>query len=253
MDPSASNRFFFVHVMKTAGTILAKHLKQQFPGGEFYPARGFDWEVPTDVEPYGSIPRLLSIPDERRAQIRIYAGHFPYSVCERLEPGLFTLTILRDPVDRAVSALKHFKRLDPRFESSTLEEIYETREIYRCYIENHQMKVFCLTEADDAKTIMRPVDVDAGRFELAKANLAKVDVIGLADDFGGFVDELRSRLGWWPEGVDTSDRANDSPRSWGASAELRQRIAADHPYEIEFYRYAVGLVADRRRASADAT
>jgi hypothetical protein len=243
-----TSRFFFIHMMKTAGTTLARHLQQQFPPVEFYPSRGFDWELVTDYEPYVSVPRLRAVPEARRDQVRMYSGHFPYMAAALVAPDLRVLTLLRDPVDRTESVLKHFKRLDDRFRESTLEVIYEHPQISRSYIRNYQTKVFSFVPADDADTVLRPLEVDDARLQLAKDNLGRVEFVGLTERFGAFMEELRTGLGWWPNGVDATDRANKSPEAWSVSSELRMRIADDNPYDVAFYQYAQELVARRRAA-----
>jgi hypothetical protein len=242
-----TSRFFFIHVMKTAGTILSRHLQRQFPPEEFYPSRGFDWELLTDLEPYISVPRLRALPDARRDHVRMYSGHFPYMAAALVAPDLRLLTLLRDPVDRTESVLKHFKRLDDRFRGSTLEEIYEHPQISRSYTRNYQTKIFSFVPADQADTVLRPLAVDDARLQLAKQNLDHVEFIGLTEGFGEFIEELRAILGWWPDGIDSSDRANKSPEAWGVSPALRQRIADDNGHDVAFYRYAQDLVARRRR------
>jgi hypothetical protein len=242
-----TSRFFFIHVMKTAGTTFSRHLQQQFSPKEFYPSRGFDWESVTDYEPYVSVPRLRSVPDARRDQVRLYSGHFPYMAAALIAPDLRVITLLRDPVDRTESVLKHFKRLDDRFRASTLEEIYEHPQISRSYIRNYQTKIFSFVPADEADTVLRPLAVDDDRLQLAKENLDHVEFIGLTESFGEFIEELRAILGWWPDGIDSSDRANKSPEAWGVSPALRQRIADDNGHDVAFYQYAQELVARRRR------
>ena len=243
-----TSRFFFIHVMKTAGTTLSRHLQQQFPPAEFYPSRGFDSESVTDYEAYVSVPRLRVLPDARRDQVRMYSGHFPYMAAALVAPDLRVITLLRDPVDRTESVLKHFKRLDDRFRASTLEEIYEHPQISRSYIRNYQTKIFSFVPADEADTVLRPLAVDAARLQLAKDNLEQVEFIGLTEGFGELVEELRTVLGWWPDGVDSNDRANKSPEAWSISPALRQRIADDNAHDVDFYRYAQDLVARRRAA-----
>ena len=62
-----AERFFFVHVMKTGGTSFVFHLLRNFAPNEVYPNEALDRRHPTDVEPYASIPDLLSLSPERRA------------------------------------------------------------------------------------------------------------------------------------------------------------------------------------------
>jgi hypothetical protein len=103
--------FFFIHVMKTGGTSFVFDVLKTFPAEQVYPNKTLDRRYPTDIAPYTSIEHLLEISPERRADIRVYAGHFPYMACEMMGIDFVKLTLLRHPVDRAISVLKQFKRL----------------------------------------------------------------------------------------------------------------------------------------------
>jgi serine acetyltransferase len=281
-------RFFFVHLMKTGGTSFAFQLRKEFKPREVYPSVGFDLRDETDVAGYVSISRLLRLSPERRADIRVYTGHFPFVASELLDLDLVNLTLLRDPVDRTISLLKHFKRVSKLYRSKPLEEIYDDPFVFAHFIENHQTRLFSVTaedkpevfgstmsywttasllglgnasldtEAQDgidrerAIAAAEPSTVDARRFEVAKAQLAKIDVIGFSEQYDEFIDELRRRFGWWPSGIDTKGKVNISREAWEASAVLRQRIAADNAFDVQLYEYAKQLV-NRRRPSAIAT
>ena len=269
----APRHFFFVHVMKTGGTTLALHMSRQFEPGERYPNEVSDRRHPKDVEAYVSISALANLSPERTAAIRAYTGHFPFMARDVIPVDLVTLTVLREPIDRSISSLKHFKRLYERYHELSLEAIYDDAFVNRHYVHNHQTKVFAVTAADrpetlastlthdqhraylagtstdvDAGTIDAPdtIAVDEARLASAKARLAEVDVVGVSEEFSDFVELLRRDFGWWPEGLSAQARANVSPESWEASAELRARIARDNRFDLELYEYARELIAERR-------
>ena len=253
-------RFFFIHVMKTGGTSFVFQMLTNFEPDEAYPS-AIDRSSPTDVVPYASIPKMLALSPERRARIRVYAGHLPYVASELLGLDVVRLTLLRDPIDRTVSMLKHLKRLFEQYSELSLEAIYDDDFVFRRYLDNAQTKVFALTAeereralasaASNAETepLARSMPIDQHRIEHAKANLAKVDVLGLNESYGAFLEELHIRFGWWPNGVKHQARANVSSEGWPAPDSLRTRIAADLAVDVEFYVYAQGLVAARRRPS----
>jgi hypothetical protein len=238
-------RFFFVHIMKTAGTTFARQLRRQFPKESIYPCKGIDWIDDRDVDAYLNIPRLLALTTERRAAIRVYTGHFPFMVRDLIDPGLTTLAILRDPIDRTISVLKHFKRSDERLRDRTLEAIYADRPTFRFFVENHQTKVFSLVPEDEKPAINCGMTTDDVRYARARENLARVDVIGLTEAYDDFIETVRRRFGWWPAGLDPVPRANVSTEGWDVEPAFRERIAADNAYDVRLYEYAKELIASR--------
>src|SRR3954453_24194462 len=90
------------------------------------------------------------------------------------------------------------------------------------------------------------MDVDDRRLAGTKKNLAKVDFIGLAEQYDDFFDELAASTGW---DIQRQLRKNETPveELRPVSESLRRQIAADNAIDIEFYEYAKDLVESRRR------
>jgi hypothetical protein len=250
--------FFFLHVMKTGGTAFVLNLLQNFAAGAVYPS-DIDKEQPGDLLPYVSIPRLLAVSGERRKAIRMYTGHFPFVVCELMGVELRTLTLLRDPVERSLSVLKHFKRHFARYEPLSLAALYDDPFLFENFVHNHQTKLFSITVNDRPQTFVSalthleirarhlggpdPVGpttivVDEARLTAAKTNLAKVDLVGVHERYAGFVESLRTRFGWWPAGVDADLRVNVADDASDAGPALRRRIAEDNAFDAELYEFA---------------
>ena len=184
-------------------------------------------------------------PERRAPRSACTPGTFRMSRRSCSESTSFTLTLLRDPVDRTVSMLKHVKREFERFGGLELDEIYDDDFVFEHFVENYQTKVFAFTQEERASTIAslepdsavaahllepqvsagpkdrpRRIAINDQRFEQAKSNLARVDVLGLSERYGDFLDELHARYGWWPEGPKKPAQANISTESWAASPEL---------------------------------
>ena len=271
MASGAPPRFFFVHVMKTGGTSFVFQMTANFAPVEVYPNEALDRRTPTDVEPYASVDDLERLTPPRRAEIRVYTGHLPFVARELMGPDVVTLTLLRDPVDRTISVLKHFKRLYARYRDLTLDAIYDDDIVFPHFVEDFQTRVFALEAADHPRAfagaadyqslrtaleapagtraaLAPPITVDAARLARAKQNLGAVDVVGVNEAFGAFIAELRQRFGWWAGGAEYDARANVSSEPWAASDALRARIARESTSDRELYEHARELIAARRGA-----
>jgi hypothetical protein len=217
-----------------------RHVQRNFATREIYPVPGLDTERAGVQRP---VPYVLSLPPERLDEIRVYMAHLPYIVAELLPVDSCTITVLRDPVDRTISHLKHVKRLQPPFRDLPLEQIYDDRMLFRFFLDNHQAKVFSMTRDDRLMGIMDPIDVDDRRLALAKSNLDNVDVIGLFDRYDEFLGDLHTRFGWVLAPLESE---HVSTEAWGVSPSFRRRIEADMAKDIEFYEYARTVHAHRR-------
>ena len=117
-----AQRFFFIHVMKTAGWTLREHIASHFEEDEFYPCERLETDMlKANVE----LEYLTGLPASRRARIRAYSGHFPFVAVELLGEEVTTITILRDPVERTLSFLRQRKVIHHPDGTVSLEEIYE--------------------------------------------------------------------------------------------------------------------------------
>lgn len=230
--------FFFLHLMKTAGTTFVRQVQEIFGVDHVYP-HALEAHRSGGIQPYSRVESLLGLSPEERAPIRVYAGHFPFAAYEMFGIDAVTMTILRDPVDRTVSMLKHCKRDIEQFRHLDLDEIYDRRFVRVAFVDNFQAKQFAFTPEDAPESCLDKLVVDEDRLELAKANLDSVDVVGVTEQFDVFLDRMHRRFGW--QFTDLGNR-NVSREQWDVSPALRARIAEDNRLDIEFYEHARGLV-----------
>jgi Sulfotransferase family len=235
-------RFFFVHMQKTGGVSLYMRLQREFGEDAVYPAE-------SDGDPEAVMPQLfpnilLDRWGDRRDEIRVVTGHFPLCTAELLDAEFTTFTVLRDPVERTLSYLRHHRDTTPAESERPLEEIYEDPERYGPFIENHMVKMLSLRAKEMTDGMMTVVDFDGGRLRRAKRALRRLDDFGLQEDLEGFAQRLVRRYGWQlgPTVHENVTRPAEVPESF------RARIAEDNALDVELYEYAVKLRRKRDRA-----
>jgi hypothetical protein len=241
MMSSPERRFFFCHLQKTAGTTLIRRIRGDFPERAVYP-------LPTDGDPIArviSVDNLLSVWADRRDEIRVVTGHFPLCTAELLGGDFTTLTVVRHPLDRTVSYLRHHRRRTPEDADLTLEQVYDDEFRFHGLIHNHMTKMLSLAPAEMDDGALTRVRFTPERLERAKERVSDVDVVGIQEDFESFCRELSERFGW-----SMADSLSPKPHAHGdLSPPFRDRILEDNAYDVELYEFARRLVAERAPVS----
>jgi hypothetical protein len=237
-------RFFFCHLQKTAGTTLIRRIRSDFPPGAVYPERPADPRNP-DVARVISVERLLDEWERRGDEIRVVTGHFPLCVAELLGVEFVTMTVLRHPLERTISYMRHHRRRTPADAALTLEEIYDDDLRFNGLIHNHMTKMLSLDPDEMTDGALTRVEFTPERLDRAKQRLAGIDVVGLQEEFDSFCAELSRRFGW-----SLDDRL--SPKQHPPhelSPDFRARILADNAHDVELYEFGCELVAERARVA----
>jgi len=233
-------RFFFVHVQKAAGTSLVFRLRRHFGRPAIYPMEADKGDVAAVI----SVDHLLECWRSHRNEIRVVTGHFPLCTAGLLDADFTTLTVVRDPVERTLSYLRHHREVTPEDRDVALERIYDDPLRFDGLVHNHMVKMFSLTCEEMTDGVLTRIEFTPERLQLAKENLSGVDVVGVQDQFDEFCHELTGRFGW-ELGAPTHVNRTDPVE---VSQSLCARIAEDNAMDMEFYEYAKRLVDDRRKA-----
>ena len=274
------NRYFFIHVMKTGGTSFSELLRanfipeQRYPDACITPETGFF----DRVEAYLHVPKLVANVNALNGQLRIVLGHVPYAVRSLLNHNYVALCLIREPVDRTISYLKHCRRYHIEHMSLSLEQIYEDAWFQASFISNYQTKIFSMSAQEaleenrvpDGSTRLPPrqelgdalyfsseikflQEKAPGRFSL-ECFAASTGVINVDDSRLATAKANLSAV----EVVGVTDRydlfvkklvgcydwkiATIPHRHLGEqdliSPEFRRRIAKDNAFDMELYEYA---------------
>jgi hypothetical protein len=237
-------RWFFLHIPKTAGMTLYYRLIRHH-GAALYPLPP-DRGRPHAVMDVDHVERSFAA---CRNQIRIITGHFPLCLGERLGVPLTTFTILRDPVERTLSFLRQRQQQTAKYRGLPLEDVYADPYLLHGFIHNYMVKVLTLTVEEMQQGVVTMVPFDDARLEHAKYNLEhRIEIFGLQEQFGDFIDHLAAHFGW-----DLGERETHLNRTAPSEVldEFRTQIARDNAFDVELYAFAKSVL--RRRGHAALT
>ena len=230
-------RYFFVHIMRTAGSLLRLRLIEHFGETAVYPTK-VDGNDP--VRPYVLVDHLRERLVARGDEIRVITGHFPLCTTELLDGSFTTFTLLREPVERTLSFLRRQREIEAGDRHKSLEEIYEEPMRFHGFAHNHMTKMLGMTPAEmEPEGMLTRVEFTRDHLDRAKGALAAIDVFGIQEELDAFYRELSARFGWQlgePQAVNTSKpvRVDES---------FRARIAEDNAFDVELYDFAKELLA----------
>jgi hypothetical protein len=144
---SSQKKYLFIHVMKTGGTSFADIIEANFEISQRYPGDILETEENAfrRMEAYLYAPGILAAIQARPEKYRIICAHVPYAIRALLPGDYITLSVLRDPITRTISYLKHCRRYHKEHMGLPLEEIYEDEWFNASFIANYQTKLFSMT------------------------------------------------------------------------------------------------------------
>ena len=222
----------YVHVPKTGGTTLASFLNNIYRSDEIY--RIHRNESSKQLRRFKA---AMKKPDG----LRLVHGHFDLSLSRWLPPDTRYFTVLRNPIERAISHYYHYRRVvnDPIHGLAMRSTLLE-------WISARGLK-----EMDNGQTrrlsgqLNVPIgDVGEETLEIAKRNLLRFAVVGLTERFQESQVLLHRAFHWpiyqWPpRNVD----GNRAARAELDAATLRA-IEKNNRYDIELYEFARKLFED---------
>jgi hypothetical protein len=240
---SEPTRFFIVHLQKTAGTSLRDRFRATFADNEIYPNTSDGRDKRLSVI---SVTHLRERWRARRDEIRVIAGHFPLSTIDLLDADFVTLSILRPPVERTLSYLRHQKKINHADRALSLEAVYEDPFRFNGLIRNHMVRMFSISadEMVPGDGVLSDVPDTRDRLERAKDAVAGLDAFGLQPRFEEFWCEFAAR-----HALDVGEpvRSNTTDPD-DAPEHLVERITRDNALDLELYEYAERLYTTRRAA-----
>lgn len=237
-------RFFVAHMQKTAGTTLRDRLRATWTENQIYP-NGDDG--PDGRISVISVKHLEECWARRGHEIRLLTGHFPVRTTELLPGDIdwVTVTVLREPVERVLSFLRHqaARRQRGATEDTPIDEIYDDEFRREVMVRNHMTRMLSMTpeEIRLGDGVLGTVPYDEERLAMAQDALAGLPMFGLQHRLEEFCAELGDRYG-----LDVGAPLRSNTTEAGEVPEgLVDRIVDDNALDVELFAYATRLYDER--------
>ena len=237
--------WFFIHIMKSAGTSLRWTLEEQL-GTAVYPTRDELSSNPITGQ-YLHSNEFIQYANTGSTNVRdkrFIFGHYPFVVTESLIFNVKSAAFFREPIQRSISMINHRKTYgNTELKNFSAIEILQNEAFVRRQIRNYQTKVFAINDLEiNANDVF---DVDDSAFSRASDNLAKLDFVGITEHMSCSMKLFGKRSGF---DVPTSIRKFNvgKPNQIEVNGELISRLQQELHYDLQLYELAKSIFERNR-------
>ena len=224
-EPAVDEAVIFLHVPKTAGTTLNRLIEWEYPVLQIYSVDPvlFTW----------SSKHLRGLSPRRLQSIRMFKGHMLFGLHEVLPQPATYITVLREPVDRVLSAFYFMRsyKLHPlywkfRRENWTLEDF-----VNRSPRTNVQCKIIAGAEYEAPCT----AEICARAMENIERHFT---VVGLSERFEESLALMKLRYGWKLESYSSFNVTRARPRKRDLPQSTLDLIVEKNSFDVALYDFA---------------
>lgn len=216
----------FLHLPKTAGTTLNRLIEWEYRLSEMYSVDPvlFEW----------SAAHLRKLPLARLRKTRMFKGHMLFGLHKTLPQPSTYITVLRDPVERVLSAFYFMRsyKLHPlywklRREKWTIEEFvrHSTRDNVQCKI---------IAGGDYHAPCSEAI------LEKASHHLTRYfSVVGLSERFEESLALMKLRFGWQLKSYSSFNVTRTRPKKGDLASTTLDLIRERNRFDVALYQHAV--------------
>lgn len=235
----------FLHLPKASGTTFRYIIDREYGAANVL-------NIPVYGVPVEEF--LDRLGPARLAEYNAVVGHVPFGIARYFGPAFRYVTIVRDPVERAISRYYHILRRGPDVRQydyivrNRMSAVDFALSDFETQVDNGQTR---LLAGFDYRAPLIPVGgLNQTHLEKALANLESISVVGTSDRFDHTLVLLRRKFGWrLPLYVkeNTTKRPAEAGLTETERSAIRERNAFD---EVLYRRASARLLRDCRESGA---
>lgn len=226
----SSDALIFIHLYKTGGTTLNRIIEWEYKMSRICSVEPTWWRW--------SYQRITRWSPRRLGKMEVFKGHMPFGLHRLIPRPANYITVLREPVERAISDYYFARRFKPhRHHRASLQLSLE-----EFFTQKHEHNLQSRILAGPNSHELFPSVCDAGTFAAAKDNLARqFIVVGLTERFDETLALLKVRLGWKVRRYRSFRVADNRVAQHQIAATSLALIHERERFDIALYDYASSL------------
>jgi len=239
--PPNSEALIFIHLYKTGGTTLNRIIEWEYKLSRICSVEPTWWRW--------SYQRITRWSPARLASMDVFKGHMPFGLHSLVSRTANYITVLREPVERAISDYYFARRFKPHVHHRAALQL--TLKEYFLHKHEHNLQSRILAGPNLHELF--PSACDAAILAVAKENLARqFTVVGLTERFDETLALLKVVLGWKVKRYRSFRVADNRIPKQLVSPGTLALIHEWERFDIELYDYASSLfesaIASHREA-----
>jgi hypothetical protein len=233
-DSSPRPLIIFLHLPKTGGTTLRHIIRRQYPPGAVHAV----------IQPRPSLARLRAICQILPPETAVFEGHMAFGAHQFLARSSTYITLLRNPVDRVISAYYYILSHPAnalhealRLEGASLKEYASSGRFPGAA--NRQTGFLC-----GRGPLPEPCTADM--LETAKRNLREYfSIVGLTERFDEMLIVLKRTFGWRSVLYTRQNVATNRPAKDSVDRDTLRAIEHSNRFDLELYDYARSMFEEQ--------